>query len=484
MPKPVLEPYQEICKNFIIEHPKCGVFLNIGYGKTLTTLQAIDELRPRNVLVIAPKTIARTTWDSEVRKWGYDFETYSMVEKTNLKTKKKTEIPTKNLLKLYGAICRTHPGTVNIFITTRDRVEHLVKWCDANNNWPFDMVVCDEFQSFKNFKSNRSKAVRLLAQHTRRLVGLTGTPMPNTVEDLFGEMLILDNGTRLGRYVTHFREKYMRATTRTPQGYPAGWVAKEGAEDAIFSKISDITISVKTDLKLPPLTIQDIPVKLTDDELNMYKNFARKGVLNLEEIDEFAAFKPGNDDAMLVPSTAAVLASKLLQMASGIIYDDHKNPYEIHNQKIAALQYIIDNAFGPVLVAYNFAYDEERLLKNLRVEEGEKIVKFDGTNEMKEAWNRGEYKVMLLQPASSCHGVNLQDGGCTLVWYSLSYSYEHYEQTNGRLYRKGQKKPVMIYRLIASDTFDEKVAKVLGAKEHGNAALLEAVRRELLELRS
>ena len=190
---------------FIKQHPKCGVFLDIGYGKTLTTLQAIDDLKPRNVLIIAPKAIARTTWHKEVKKWGYDFRIYSMVEGTNPKTHKPKLFKLKELIKLYEFIPYTAKNTVNLFITSRDRVTHLVDWCRDNNTWPFHMIVCDEFHSFKNATALRTKSLIELANHTPRLVGLTGTPMPNSIQDLWSEIKILDGGQRLGKYITHFR---------------------------------------------------------------------------------------------------------------------------------------------------------------------------------------------------------------------------------------------------------------------------------------
>lgn len=476
MAKPVLEDYQRKCCDFIKDHPKCGVFLDIGYGKTLTTLQAIAELKPRNVLIVAPKAIARTTWHAEVAKWGYGFDVYSMVERYNPKKKALVEIPMKELYPLYQAIAHTHFGTVNLFITTRDRIAHFVEWCDGYGSWPIDMVVCDEFQSFKGGQTQRTKAMRKLAIHTKRIVGLTGTPMPNSLEDIWSEIAILDGGQRLGKYITQFRQNYMHSTM-VVNGHAVGWKPNPGAEQAVFSKISDISISVKTDLKLPPLTINDIKIKLSDTELAMYKKFARSRVLDLEDIDKFAAFR--TEETVLTPANAAVLAAKLLQIASGTIYDADHNVYEIHNQKLAMTQYIVDNTGGPVLVAYHFQCDEKRLLENIKVGPNEKIVKFDGSDAMKNAWNEGQYKVMLLQPASCCHGLNLQEGGSTLVWYSLPASLEHYEQTNGRLYRKGQTKPVVIHRLIAEDTFDERIAANILVKGMNNESLLEAVRREI-----
>ena len=476
MPKPVLESYQRQCCDFIKSRPKCGVFLDIGYGKTLTTLQAIDELKPKNVLIVAPKAIARTTWHSECRKWGYDFGIYSMVERFDSKKNKMKEIKMADLYPLYQAIPHTRPGTINLFITSRDRIVHLDNWCMDNSCYPFDMIVCDEFQSFKGGQTQRTKAMIDLAAHTRRLVGLTGTPMPNSLEDIWSEIKILDGGQRLGRYITHFRMAYMHSTM-VVNGHATGWKPNPGAEQAVFSKIADITISVKTDLKLPPLTINDIPIKLDPAELDTYRRFARSGVLNLEAIDDLAKFR--SEDTILTPANAAVLASKLTQMASGTVYDAQHNCYEIHSKKLEMTQYIIDNTGGNILLAYQFQCDEKRLLENIKLQPGEKIVKFDGSEAMKDAWNRGEYRVMLLQPASCCHGLNLQDGGATLIWYSLPHSFEQYEQTNGRLYRKGQTKPVVIHRLISEETFDEKVSRALSSKGWNNESLLEAVRREI-----
>ena len=475
MPTLKLEPYQKQCCDFIKNHPKCGVFLDIGYGKTGTTLQAIYELNTRNVLIVAPKAIARTTWHAEIRKWGFPFDVYSMVEQRD-KRGVLREIPCKRLYPLYAAIPHTDKNRTSVFVTTRDRLCHLVEWCEDNNIWPFDMAVCDEFQSFKGGQTKRTKAMTLLAQHTPRIVGLTGTPMPNSLEDIWSEIKILDGGQRLGRYITHFRNEYMYSTM-VVNGHSVGWKPKRDAEQRVFSKISDISISIKTNLKLPPLTINDVNIKLSDEELAMYKKFVKTRTFDLTDVDKFAEFR--TDDTVLTPANAAVLAMKLLQMASGTLYDADHNVYEIHNQKLAMTQYIVDNTGGPVLIAYHFQCDEERLLKNIQLQPGEKIVKFDGSEDMKDAWNRGEYKVMLLQPASCCHGINLQDGGSTLVWYSLPSSLEHYLQTIGRLYRKGQTKPVVVHRLIAEETFDEKIANSILVKGASNESLLEAVRREI-----
>lgn len=479
---PQLLDHQLQCKEFIKLHPKCGIFLDVGYGKTLTTLDAINDLKPRNVLIVAPKAIARTTWHAEVAKWNYNFKVYSMVERYDPKKGKKVPIKLKELKPLYNAICHTAPGTINLFVTTRDRIVDLVNWCDANNNWPFDMVVCDEFQSFKDAKTQRTKAIELLAQHTYRLIGLTGTPMPNSLEDIWAEVKILDGGKRLGKYITHFRNKYEKSTMRTPNGVEVGWKPLPGAEAEVFSKIRDITISVKTDLHLPSLTINDVHVQLNDEELKLYKNFVRNKMFDFEQVDQFAAFKSGEDFTKMVPANAAVMSQKLLQVASGTLYDEHHNVYEIHNQKIIMTQFIVDNTGGPVLIAYHFKCDKDRLMKMLKVKDEEQVVHFDGSQEMQDAWNQGKYKVMLLQPASCCHGINLQHGGSTLIWYSIPWSLEHYIQTNGRLYRQGQTKPVIIHRLIANKTFDERVVAALNGKRMSNDELLESVRREIEEI--
>lgn len=477
----VLKPHQETCRKFIIQHPKCGVFLDVGYGKTLTTLKAIDDLKCRNVLIVAPKAIARTTWHKEVKKWNFNFNCFSMMERIDPKTGEKKELSLKQLIPLYEAICHTAKNTTNLFITSRDRIVHLAQWCLDNDNWPFDMIVCDEFQSFKGGKTKRTDAICTMAEHTYRLIGLTGTPMPNSIEDIWSEIKILDGGKRLGRYITHFRNKYMHSTM-VVNGHAVGWKANYGAEEEIFKKIADITISVKTDLHLPPCTINDVPIQLSDEDLQRYKKFASSGIFNLEEIDQFAAFKSGEDYTKIAPANAAVLASKLLQIASGTVYDEHHQVYEVHNQKLAMTQYLVDNTGGPVLIAYHFACDKDRLLNTIKVGPDEKIVWFDGSEKMQDAWNRGDYKVMLLQPASCCHGINLQDGGSTLIWYSIPWSLEHYIQTNGRLYRQGQKNPVVIHRLIAMNTFDVRVANALLTKRFGNDSLLEAVQREIQNL--
>lgn len=472
-----VEDYQAKCMAFITQHPKCGVFLDIGYGKTLTTLAAIGLLGCRNVLVVAPKAIARTTWHAEVKKWNLPYDCYSMVERTDQKSGKKKLIELKNLSPLYASVSKTPKDRTSIFITTRDRIYHLVDWCQNNRNWPFDMIVCDEFQSFKSGTSRRTKAVTLLAQHTPRLIGLTGTPMPQGLEDVWSEVKILDNGKRLGQYITHFRNQYMYSTM-VVNGHDVGWKPKDGAMEEVFQKIADITISVRTDLKLPPLKVKDFPIDLPQEAMDKYKDFLHKKTFDLRELDPFAEFRVSSGEAQVSPANAAVLAAKLLQMASGTLYDEDHNMYELHNQKLAALQYIIDNTGGNVLVAYHFQCDKDRILKTIELAPGEKAACFDGSEEMKDAWNRGEYKMMLLQPASACHGINLQEGGSTLVWYSIPWSLEHYDQTIGRLYRKGQKKPVMVIRIIANRTLDESVSKSLEKKGFGNDALLEAVRRE------
>lgn len=472
-----LENYQVKCLEFILKHPKCGVFLDIGYGKTLTTLAAIGMLGCRNVLIIAPKAIARTTWHAEVKKWALPFDCYSMVEKISPRTGKKAMIAQKDLIPLYQALPMMPPGKTHMFITTRDRVVHLADWCAWHGVWPFDMVVCDEFQSFKGGRTNRTKAVTDLSEHTKRLVGLTGTPMPNSLEDVWSEIKILDGGARLGKYITQFRNQYMHSTM-VVNGHAVGWKPNPGAMDQVFSKISDIAISVNADLGLPPLNIQDFNVDLPPEAMAKYAGFLKNGTFDLRDLDPFAEFRAPGGNAEISPQNAAVLAAKLLQMASGTLYDAGHNTYVLHDVKLEALQYIVDNTGGPVLVAYHFQCDEQRILENIRLQPGEKAVKFDGSEEMKDAWNRGEYRLMLLQPASTCHGVNLQDGGSTLVWYSIPWSLEHYDQTIGRLHRKGQKKPVMVIRIIANNTLDVSVAAALRKKGFGNEALLEAVRRE------
>lgn len=480
-----LLPHQTKCRNFIISHPKCGVFLDIGYGKTLTTLDAIDKLKARNVLVIAPKAIARTTWHAEVKKWGYNFRCFSMIEGT--KINKKTNQKQKYILKLdelydlYNAALELYKyrGPTNLFITTIDRVYHVAEWCENMGTCPFDMIVCDEFQTFGNGQSKRTKSLLKLAQTVPRFVGLTGTPMPNSIEQLWSEIKVLDGGARLGRYITEFRNEY-EYSSMIVNGYNVGWKPKKDAEKRIFDKIKDITISVKTDLHLPACHIQDVPILMSDIAMEIYTKLLKDGTLDLTTIDPTIGLR--HVDTELTPANAAVLTGKLLQLASGTTYIDSNHHYvELHRQKIIMTQYIIDNTPDPVLIAYGYVADEERLLASLQVAPGEKVVKFDGSQEMQDAWNRGEYKVMLIMPASACYGINLQQGGHTLIWFSMPWNLQFYLQTNGRIYRQGQTKAVVIHRLITSGTIEERVAVALANKTLNNDMLLDAVRREIAD---
>ena len=475
---PQLKPHQEKCRDFILTHPRCGIFLDIGYGKTLTTLDAIDKIKPQNVLIIAPKAIARTTWHAEVKKWGYDFRCASMIEgvKQDKKGKKKKYIlPLKELEPLYEYAAKRTQTKTTLYITTIDRVYHVAEWCMNNNCMPFDMIVCDEFQTFGNGQSKRTKSLIKMAFDVPRFIGLTGTPMPNSIEQLWSEIKILDGGARLGRYITQFRNEY-EYSNMVINGHNVGWKPKSGAEKRIFDKIKDITISVKTDLKLPACQIHDTPILMGDDAKEIYDNFVKNATLDLTAIDPSLPLR--HIETEVTPENAAVLTGKLLQLASGTIYDENHNYIELHRAKIQMTQYIIDNTPSPIIIAYNYVADEDRLLKLLQVKPGEKIVKFDGSQEMQEAWNAGQYKVMLLQPASACYGINLQQGGHTLIWFSLPWNLQFYLQTNGRIYRQGQTDAVLIHRLIASDTIEERVAKALSSKNLNNEALLDAVKRE------
>lgn len=476
-----LLPHQEKCRNFIISHPKCGVFLDIGYGKTLTTLDAIDKLHLRNVLIIAPKAIARTTWHAEVAKWGYSFRCISMIEgtKTDKKGNKKKYI--KKLDELYDLYAfaleaTKYKGDTILYITTIDRVYHLAEWCENIGKCPFDMIVCDEFQTFGNGQSKRTKSLKKMADTVPRFVGLTGTPMPNSIEQLWSEIRVLDGGKRLGKWITQFREEY-EYSTMVVNGYNVGWTPKRDAEKRIFEKIKDITISVKTDLHLPQCQIHDTPILMSDAATDIYTTFLKDGTLDLTAIDPNVALR--HIDTQLTPANAAVLTGKLLQLASGTIYDENHKYIELHRQKVIITQYIIDNTPSPVLIAYNYVADEERLLSLLKVAPGEQVVKFDGSQEMQDAWNRGEYRVMLIMPASACYGINLQQGGHTLIWFSLPWNLQYYLQTNGRIYRQGQTQNVLIHRLITSGTIEERVAVALSNKTLNNDMLLDAVRREI-----
>ena len=416
-------------------------------SKTVITLTAIKELMHNyfevaRVLVIAPLRVAENVWEEEARKW--DHLQYLRLSKVLGSEKERIQA--------------LH-NEADIYLVNRENVKWLVDYC--KNNWPFDMVVLDELSSFKSPRSQRFKALRKVRPLVRRVVGLTGTPAPNGLIDLWSQVYLLDSGERLGKTLTGYRERYFLPDKRS-RDVVFTYKPKDGAEEAIYSKLSDICISMKSGdyLKIPERIDNVVPVYLPQKSMEKYRQLERDLLLPLLDGD-------------VVAGNAAVLTNKLLQITGGAVYDEDGGVQEIHDEKIKALEDLVEAANGkPVLVYYAYRHDLGRIQKHLdcRVLSTPKDI---------EDWNKGEVLVMLAHPASAGHGLNLQDGGSTIVWFGLPWSLELYQQANARIHRQGQKNTVVVHHLVAKETIDEDVMKVLASKEAGQEALLDAVKARI-----
>ena len=466
-----LHDYQQVAKNFLMQHPKAGLFLDVGFGKTLTTLATLLELSARgqiqgHILVIAPKPIARSTWIDEMKKWGINAKCVSLIvnENGNQLTKAKREA-------LYAQIPNEPPS---FYFINREMVTNLIDWHFAPNNkyrmirpWPFQTVIIDELQSFKSYSSQRFKSLKKVCPFITRFIGLTGTPTPNGLMDLWPEIYLMDEGRRLGKNISAYRNTYFDEEM-VINGHPVSWTPKPGAEQLIYDKIKDVVISIQNpNLKLPPVTYNDVWCHMDADDMKLYKQFMKDKVLELAN---------GTKDELVVEAAnAAVLTAKLAQMASGTLYVDENQNYQIiHKKKLEQLEYIINNTGSPVLIAYHFKSDQIEIIKHLSGL-GIDIRAFDGSPEMIHDWNTGQIPVMILQPAAAGHGINIQDGGHTLVWYTVPWSLEEYIQTCGRLNRQGQKHPVVIHHLLTEGTIDPKILRAIHDKDLSEKALMEAV---------
>ena len=442
--------YQNYCTEFLKTHPVAGLFLDCGLGKTIITLTAIYDLlfnsfEVSRVLIIAPLRVARDTWTAEIEKWEHlKGLTYSVCIGT----------PTERFAALYKK--------ADIYIINRENVPWLVE----SGMFNFDMVVIDELSSFKSHTSKRFKALRKVRPTVKRIVGLTGTPASNGLMDLFAEIQLLDMGERLGRYIGGYRNRYFTPDKRNHQ-IVFSYKPLDGAEEAIYDKISDICISMRSSdyLQMPELTINNIEVRLSESEEKLYKTLKRDLIL---------PFADGDIDA----STAASLSTKLHQMANGAVYDENGKVKHIHDRKIEALEDLVEAANGkPVLIAYWFKHDLERITSTAKF-----TARHLNTAQDFKDWNDGKIPVALIHPASAGHGLNLQSGGSTLVWFGLTWSLEFYQQTNARLYRQGQKESVVIHHIITKGTVDEKVLRDLNSKDRTQNSLLEAVKAEIREV--
>ena len=445
--------YQTFTTDFITHHPEAAVFLGMGLGKTIITLTAIqslilDSFEVHKALIIAPLRVARDTWPTELTKWDHLTE---LTMATCVGTPKQRRAALNQ--------------SADITVINRETVPWLVNHYNANDTpWPFDMVVIDELSSFKNHQAARFKALKQVRPHIRRIVGLTGTPAPNSLLDLWAPMRLIDEGQRLGKFITHYRNQYFLPDKRN--GHQIfSYKLRDGAEQEIYDRIADITVSMRTTdyLQLPPLTITDYPVTMSRSEVEKYEQLKKTMVLELD-----------SDEVVDAP-TAAVLAGKLQQVSSGAIYTgEQRNYLELHGRKLDALEDIVESANGaPVLVAYWFVHELARILARFP-----NAVPLSSSEDF-QAWNRGEVQVGLIHPASAGHGLNLQDGGHLLVWLTLPWSLDLVEQTNARLFRQGQTHPVTITRIICAGTIDTQVGAALETKNATQSALIDAVKAEL-----
>ena len=444
--------YQKYAIEYILTHPITAAILDMGLGKTAITLTAIEELLHNHfevskVLVVAPLRVARSTWPEEIKKWDHLSELrYSVVIGT----------PAERLAALRA--------DAEIYIINRENLVWLMQ--QDRQYLDFDMAVLDELSSFKA-NSQRTKAFLKLRPRLKRVVGLTGTPSSNGLMDLFYEFRCLDMGERLGRFIGQYRTTFFRPD-RCNGNIVYSYKALPGAEHEIYNRIGDITISMKAvdHLKMPELISTEYPVTLDEKERQRYEDMKKDLILDIPEHEVTAA-------------NAAALSNKLSQMANGAVYADDDSVIRIHDRKLDALEDIIESANGrPILVAYWYKHDLERitqLLDKLKVEYAR--ISSPGSIEM---WNRGEFAVGLIHPASAGHGLNLQAGGNHLVWFGLTWSLELYQQTNARLFRQGQKSgTVVVQHIIAKDSIDERVLKALAQKDNTQTALIDAVRAEL-----
>lgn len=465
-----LHTYQLQAECFALANPKCGLFLDLGLGKTLVSLATLETVYTQDtghILIIAPKSIAKATWAGEIKKWNINVPYKSLI--VNEKGKK---LSRKKRLEAYADVLNNPIRT--IYFINRELLKDLIDNCPIVNKtriWPFQTIVIDEMQSFKSAQSERFKALKTVMPAVNRFIGLTGTPTPHGIDDIWSQMFLIDNGERLGKNITAFRNAYMHPGYVNQQGIVCDWIPNDGAEDIIYERIADRVISMKnTSIKLPPIVYIDDVVYMDADEMKLYKNFVNTAVIEFG-INEYAT-----------AANVAVMTGKLQQLASGAIYtvDEDGNStghYQtIHQQKLERLQYIRENSDDNLLIAYFFKSDADMIMKyfaelNLPCE----IFDSNKSDEFLDRWNAGEIKTLLIQPASAGFGLNFQYSGHTLVWYTLSYNLEHYLQTIGRLYRQGQEQTVYIHRLMTYKTIDTKVAHSLETKNSDMQRLLAAV---------
>ena len=444
--------YQRFCINRLLTDPALGLFLDMGLGKTVITLTAINDLKYNRfavskVLVIAPKKVAEATWSKEAAKWDH-LKMLRVIPVLGTQQKRIRALNT--------------PG--DIWVINRENVPWLVEY--YRNAWPFDMVVADEFSSFKNHQAKRFKALSWVRGHIKRFVGLTGTPAPNGLLDLWAQVYLLDEGQRLGKKVTHFRERYFEPDQRDRERV-FSYAPKPGADEVIRQLIGDICVSMKAEdyLELPDCISVTVPVVLDAKAQAAYDKLEREALLEV-------------DESTIDAGTAAVLTGKLLQLCNGAVYDEDRNVVEIHKCKLEAFMELVEGLNGqPALVFYSFQHDLARMKKVL-ASTGLRVRQLQGPQDETD-WNNREIDILLAHPASCAYGLNLQDGGNHVIWFGLNWSLELYQQANKRLHRQGQAEKVILHHLVVEGGVDEDVLRALGDKSATQESLMQALKARI-----
>lgn len=445
--------YQRYCIKSIEDIPYCGLFIDMGLGKTVITLTALHDLKYYRfsiykTLVIAPKKVAENTWTAEAGKWDH----LKNLRLSVVLGSEKQRIQALNV-------------NADVYIINRENTQWLVKY--YGNSWPFDVVVLDESSSFKNHQAKRFRALKAIRPHIRRIIELTGTPSPHGLMDLWAQVYLLDSGERLGRTISCYREMYFWPDKRSRTTI-FSYTPKSGAADAIYQKIQDICISMKAKdyLQLPEMVIDDIPVALDPKAQKAYAEFEKTMLLSVD------------DEQLITATTAATLTGKLLQLCNGAVYDEEGEAVPVHDCKLEAFMETIEQLNGQhALVYYYFRHDRERLQAAL-AKTGLRVRVYEGAQDERD-WNAGNIDILLAQPASCGYGLNLQDGGHHIIWFGLTWSLEEYLQANKRLHRQGQEYPVIVHRLIVQGGTDEDVVRSLEQKDGAQEALLAALKARI-----
>ncbi len=442
--------YQQAATQWIVEKPCCALFLDMGLGKTVSTLTAvrrlIDGCEVNKVLVVAPKKVAESTWTAEAEKW--DHLRGLRVERV---------MGTEH----HRVAALEHDA--DVYVIGRDSFVWLAEY--YGYELPMDMIVLDELTSFKSPKSQRFKAMRKIRPTVGRVVGLTGTPAPNGLLDLWAQLYCIDGGERLGKFVTRYRDMYF--DVHRWNNIVVRCSVKKGCADIIRRKIADICLSMQARdyLQLPDLIVHDVKIALPDSVMRGYTDFEREKVL------EFTA-EHENEAANILANSAAGLMNKLSQYANGAVYDDERTVHEVHGEKLDRLAEIVEAAQSPVLVFYQYQHDATRIAARLK---GLKVKRYEGDKDLT-AWNAGRIDVLLAHPASTAFGLNMQSGGHYIVWFGTGWNLELYQQANARLHRQGQPFPVQVYKLLCAGTVDERANAALNSKKNVQQSLLESLK--------